>query len=218
VAVCEAVNSALAPRLTGPALTPSEAVTLTPALNELLVDTIVPVALWLPYRTCEPLLPPFMPGGAYTMVSIWYAGNTWPEALAFTATEARPPASLEVAVTPMVAVTGVIFCAAVRIRENAVAEGGSDGGEKVAVIPGGSPLTARLAAPGATILSTVNSTATCCPLLIETLDSAGKRKRCGGGMGMIGLGGIPGPGIVGSGIVFPLPVWIEPSARCSAPL
>jgi hypothetical protein len=142
-------------------------------LNELLADIIVPVVLPVPYSTCELLLPPFVPGGAYTPVSTWYAGNTGPDALAFTVTEAPALRLPSVAVTSIVARTGVISCAAVSASENAVVEDDSDDGEKTAVIPVGSAPTARLAVPDASVLSRLNSTTTCWPLIIVTLASAG---------------------------------------------
>jgi len=63
--VCDALNSVL------PRPSPTVAVTSTPAWNELSIETVVPVVLPLVYWTIELLLPPLVPGGAYSTVRRW---------------------------------------------------------------------------------------------------------------------------------------------------
>ena len=60
VLVCDAPKPALAVEPRAPTL----AVTLLPALKELVVEVVVPVLLPLEYVTEEALAPPLEPGGA----------------------------------------------------------------------------------------------------------------------------------------------------------
>ena len=109
--VCDVRKSVLPPRPPSP----TEAVTSRPAWNELSIEVVVPVVLWSVYATDVLMLPPLVPGGAYSTVRSLYFGIIWPVALTSNVTSERDARGPAVAETMIVATVGVTFGAAVRV-------------------------------------------------------------------------------------------------------